>query len=178
MNIKRKISYLFIALVLVAGCTTRYAIHGENILKDSNGDAITNSLYRVETKRLFWYDNRGDVIWLITKDRPNVRLQFDEVEGVEPLAAELRPTDMLVIQSEYPDTIAGVIANCDSIDDFAEGVAQVSIFAQYKDDGWGAPGFSQAYLAPSNAPYAFKIKRHKLDDAQVPKWVRESIEYE
>lgn len=177
MNMKHYTAYLLIAASVSTGCTTRYAIHGEMVLNDSAGNTITNSLYCAETKRLLWYDNKADVVWLITKDRPNVRLQFDKVEGIEPLAAEVEPDKVTpVIASAYPANIAGIIENIDSIDHFAPGIAQVSIFTKYKP-GWGdLPGINHTYLAPAETPYLFQIERHKLKDNAVPEWVRDAIE--
>ena len=182
MKIKHQIIILFVVAFLSAGCV-RYAVHGEKVSKDSAGITITNSLYRVETERLLWFDKKGEVVWLAIKGRPTAQLQFDKVDDIEPLAAEVqRDTAIQVIDSEYSaepagaEAIAGIIENCNSIDTFTEGIVNVSIFTKYKS-GWGdVPGIIHDYLAPSETPYTFSIKRHKLKEKAVPDWVRKEIE--
>ena len=110
MKIRKWIVCVAAAGVLASGCTTRYIYHGEGSVVDSKGKPIAVSLYRTETCRVLGFDKHGDVVWLITKDRPNVRLQFDEVDGVDPLAAEKRPVDRLVLHDKkYPDNIGGAL---------------------------------------------------------------------
>ena len=182
MNIKRHVVCLVIAACALTGCV-RYAIHGEGVFKDSDGITITNCLYRTETKRTLWFDSTiGNPVWLVTKGRPHAQLQFDKVEGIEPLAAEVqRNTATQVIESAYSvetagsEAIAGVINNCNSVCSFTGGVAKVSILTKYSA-GWGSvSGFSHAYLAPREAPYEFSIERHKLKEDAVPEWVRREI---